>query len=61
MRKLDRFNQPINQIDRATPKNLNKPSQGSLCNPVYASVFSHSINVLNFPDGYYRNGIFSWC
>ena len=64
MRKLDRFNNlSIKSIEPRlkTLINLREVLSVTLCNPVYASVFSHSINVLDFPDGYYRNGIFSWC
>ena len=33
---------PTNQIDRATPKSLNKPSRGSLGHPAYSSVLQRT-------------------
>lgn len=64
MKKLDRFNHLSIKLIEPRLKtliNLSEVLSVTQCTPVYTSVFSHSINVLKFPDGYYRKGIFSRC
>ena len=57
MRNLDRLNcLPIKLIEphRKALISLRKVLSATQRTPAYSSAFSHSRNVLDFPDGYYR-------
>lgn len=57
MRKLDRLNcLPIKLIEphRKALISLREVLSATQRTPAYSSAFSHSRNVLDFPDGYYR-------